>query len=711
MEAAVSVIPNVNDTVIVTPQENRNGWVNPEDLAPMPQCIAQQDQKTWLDAMTRCTDRQCTRHFGPLICTHHQWLTQLSCLSTAFSPEVVEGYLAYCSRSILAKAQLYQWIRQVTDRTWLIDVGDANELQYLSPSSLVQGYASSDIVSKAPFCLTQSHSTLSGEPFKRVLASCSFTAATLHLGNAARPWEYSESLQSMTSLDVETVGYDLTGRYIGWGDYLDKVCICSAFDIDWEREPCSRPDHIDMTRERLWIHATCGKTSLPPNWIDPLKTTEFWYIPTEAWHWPKCVSDLSYHILKLPHQCTTDACEVDSDGYCNIRRAIDRACFCRNISYESCGGSCQVFETRIEYVKWLSDICGSVQGWHGLPRDWPRLAVPTPSDMIPWQWTVKPSNESDIDGPVDANPIKPVHMCVLTEWKLGGIALLNIATLLAACFGPSRYVYRFAGDFLRKFQSSNWFFTGLSIAGPQLFANWFNAILVQSTQGYDHVPIIPLMLLWCSLPKLTWLPVLFVGGQAFEEISIPMVASYTFAEILLQAVAVYSMLTTINYGLEHNFYFGALEGADGQASAMMMYGGALLWLIVIVAALVQLVRTTQAMASSRYSENNSLPKWRGRNRAPANIAEELIAQADERCALLGERLVRETRPNSRYSTKYGTLPPKIQENRISTSTLANSYVATVSIMFCFWVAQWLFWTGYIGLSSGLYVITHTFGGH
>lgn len=30
----------------LTPQNNYNGWVNPEDLAPMPQCIAQQDQST-----------------------------------------------------------------------------------------------------------------------------------------------------------------------------------------------------------------------------------------------------------------------------------------------------------------------------------------------------------------------------------------------------------------------------------------------------------------------------------------------------------------------------------------------------------------------------------------------------------------------------------------------------------------------------------------
>jgi hypothetical protein len=30
----------------LNPLVNRNGWINPEDLTPMPQCIAQQDQSS-----------------------------------------------------------------------------------------------------------------------------------------------------------------------------------------------------------------------------------------------------------------------------------------------------------------------------------------------------------------------------------------------------------------------------------------------------------------------------------------------------------------------------------------------------------------------------------------------------------------------------------------------------------------------------------------
>ncbi|KAJ5729801.1 uncharacterized protein N7483_004309 [Penicillium malachiteum] len=298
------------------PQDNRGGWVNPEDLSPMPQCIAQQDQSAWLSTMTKCTKRRCTRHFG-VICTHHQWLTQLSCLSTSFSPDVIASYLPYCDRSILAKAQLYSWIRTITGRTWMVEVGDANGLQNLSPSSLAEGYAAVDIISNAPKCLTGSTSSVSREPFRYVIASCGFTSTSQDTGNAARPWEYSGSLHSMVALDFETVGYDLVGARIKDGDYFDKDCFCGVFTINLEQEPCTRSEKLDITKECLWINATCGSTSLPDGWADTLMTTQFSFIPIEDWQWPMCVADMPKDVIELTDQCATDACEVDSSGYCN----------------------------------------------------------------------------------------------------------------------------------------------------------------------------------------------------------------------------------------------------------------------------------------------------------------------------------------------------------------------------------------------------------
>lgn len=685
---------------ILTPQDNRNGWVNPEDLIPMPQCIAQQDPSAWLSTMTGCTGRRCTRHFG-VICTHHQWLTQASCLSTGFSSDVVATYLPYCSRSVLSKAQLYRWIHATTGRTWLVDVGDANELQNLSPASLSKGYAAVSVTNNAPTCLVNSVSALSTEPFQHVLASCSFTSTTQHTGRADRPWEYRQDLHSMVPLDFETAGYDLTRGRIGYGDYFDKECFCRAFTIDTETEPCSGPGHLGRTQERLWLHVTCGPTSLPSNWMDSLILTGFDYIPIEDWHGPPRVLDLSRWVTELVDYCATDACGLDSSGYCKVQRTVDRACACRKLSLETCGGACQDFETRIPYVEWLHGLCGDVQDWHGLPDDWRRLAVPTARDMIPWEWTVKASGDS--------------NECASESWKLGSFVFVNVATFLAVLAGRGAGIHRRAPRFPRL---SSWFSTGMVLAAMQLLANWVNAVLVQGTRGYEDVPVARLVFLWCSMPRLAWLTFLLIGLQPFDAIDFAAGKSCLFAELVLQALSAYYMVLTVDYGRKHNFYFGGLGSAERAQSAKTMYAGALLWLVITLVPFVWLIRIARRMNRVTGSGDDDMPKRRGSRRTTSIIAEELMAKFDEPLTWLGAELescwmdksnVRALGETSslvggeRHYTTYGTLPVQSQGNR---KELAELYVVTTVCLLLLWIAQWVFWAGFIGLSPEEYVFMH-----
>jgi hypothetical protein len=678
------------------PLENRNGWVNPEDLTPMPQCIAQQDQSTWLSTMTKCTSKQCTRHFG-VICTHHQWLTQLSCLSTEFSPDVVRPYLPYCGRSVLAKAQLFRWIRTITGRTWLVDVGDTNELQNLSPASLTEGYAAFDVANKAPRCLTESASASSMESFQHAMASCGFTSNSQHTGNAARPWEYSEPLQSMIALDFETVGYDLIQHEIAYGDYFDKRCFCRVFSTDWGMEPCSGTG-LDSTRERLWMHATCGPTSVPGNWTDGLKTTKYAYIPTKNWRWPDCVADMPKKVVGLTDQCATDACELDSHGYCRIMRAVDRACFCRNINYNTCKGSCHVFETRIDFVKWLHELCGSEQGWHGLPKHWRQLSAPTPLEMIPWRWSVKPLKRSS---PGSVNRPKS---CASTEWKLGSLILVNTATVLFQ-FYSLRTGIRLPA-YLHKSYPRPWVLTGVALAAFHLLANWINAVIIQSTPGHEDMPITQLVLLWCSMPRVTWLTVLLVGIQPFEATNFSTAASCLFAEAILQALSASHIIGAVDYGREHDFYSYGMERLASASSAQFMYAGALMWLVVIIVLvlvlLIPVVRRTRSQT---------------REQPTRNVAEGcMVPFKNERWTRLEEKLLCDRMSKSRNveetpltsgegheSTDYGTLPVKAQKNQSIDKVTIRLYSITIISMALLWIAQWLFWAGFIGLSVDEYV--------
>ncbi|KAE8154291.1 hypothetical protein BDV25DRAFT_147879 [Aspergillus avenaceus] len=695
-------------------QNNYNGWLNPEDLAPMPQCIAQQDQSAWLSTMTKCTSKRCTSHFG-FICTHHQWLTQLSCLSVEFSSDVIQKYFSYCDRSILAKAQLYEWVRKITGRTWLVNVGDASGLATLSPASLADGYSAVDVVHHAPTCLTGSTSSLSLESFQRVMASCSFGSTTQHTGNAARPWEYSEHLRSMIALDAEAVGYDLVGRRIKDGEYFDKACLCTAFTIDFKKEPCAGSGQLDLTKERLWIHATCGAAYLPDNWAETLRTTQFAYIPMEAWHWPKCVADMPDQVTDLTTQCAADACELDSNGYCKVTPAVDRACVCRGISYNSCGGSCQVFETRIDYVNWLYNLCGNVQEWHGLPDSWRQLAAPTPLEMIPWQWIVRPFNNSSMANMTRLPYAEASETCVSNEWKLGSLVVASLATPLALVLGQKISKSRVAHSYPRQSHLWCWISKGTLFAALQIFANWLNALLVQNTSGYGDVPVLQLMLLWCSIPRLTWLTILLLGLHQSEAIRFITGGSMLFSEILLQSLSSYHMFMTINYGREHKFYFGGIGDAEKGTPAKSMYAGALMWLMAIGTTIIQLTRAMHK--SNRLTGSGSLdPQDQPRDTHPTSKVPELTNPLHESYSRSRENLAhywmnKSSSPektllisgDARYYTDYGSLSNNHQRHYDSQKALTESYVdlytTTVIGMFLLWIAQWLFWGGFIGLSS------------
>jgi hypothetical protein len=680
---------------------DRNDWVSPETLPPMPQCIAQQHQAVWLHTMTQCMWRQCTRHLT-WICTQHQWLIQRSCLSTGFSPDVVKQHLQYCSRSVLAKAQLSQWIHAITGRTWLVDVGDTIELQSLSPASLDQGYAALDVTNKAPICLKDSASASSKELFQHVLASCSFTAHAQHTGNTARPWEYSEALQSLIALGFETVGYDLTQRIIAHGDYFDKHCFCKNFGIDLAVEPCSGPG-LAMTRERLWMRATCGSTSLPNNWTDGLQTTTFDYIPIEHWYWPACVDDMPKKVTTLLDRCTTDACELDSNGYCNVERAVDRACFCRNVRYDTCKGSCHVFEKRIGYVNWLHGLCGGVEEWHGLPKHWAQLAAPIRLDMIPWKWRVKPSEDLSL---VSDEHSTSAQTCASTNWKLASLVAINNIPLLIGLLVSRRKAGMLALHRLRFLDPTSWFSRGLMIAALHLLGNGFNALLIQTTPRYGKVPIVSLILLWCSLPRLNWFAILL------QPASFVTVTSHLFAETILQSLTAFPMLATLNYGWEHSFETNGMARLDGFWSAKLMYASALIWMVVVILALALLLTSSGTKLSTRRAPSRS-------HITTPNLTEDLVRPFNKRWTRFELRLMRYwmiktdaleeplSLSHGNHAT-YGTLSSvKRTDNSVvvTSRTVRTCVIATIS-MALLWPVQCLFWTGFIGLSLDEYVPTH-----
>lgn len=656
----------VHDRNIPTIQKNYGGWVNPEDLPPMPQCIAQQDQTAWLNVMTRCTRHRCTNHF--IFCTHYQWLIQLSCLSAEFSPVTIRRYVSYCSRSVLAKAQLAEWIQGITGRNWLVEVGDTNELHDLSPRSLTEGYEIFNVERKAPACLrkapTQFHET-----FDHVLGSCGFTSTTFHHGNAYRPWEYSTARKSMMALGFDTAGYDLTNRHIPLGEYFDKECFCTYFWTDPQHEPCS--DQFELTKERLWLHAICGSSKLPDNWKKSLKIIGDDYISMFSWTKSSDIPDMPPSVADISQQCKTEACGTDSDGFCLVEPAIDRTCVCGKVDYSLCQGRCQSFESKKEYIHWLIKLCGNVEDWHGLPSNWHDLLTPRPRDMIPWQrWNLRPENDKNA-------------YCPSWKTKVGFILLVSLATALAVYFGErcSRSVktpeYHLKGP--------AWALRGLVLASVQLVGFWVVLSIIRSTPGYEDVPTLPVMLFLCSLPRLGWLVI------RSDFIDLTATWSGLCAEIFLQIPNFYFMATVASYGFRNGFYFGALPKTEEGNSAKVMYGAALFWL-----AIGTLMSTLIISVLYRNIGTDDLAKLLPSNTARCRYNSHM-ADWDKTA---NDGLLSESKCNgSSNIPNYGTMPaadgpsqPPIEPHlKLSTYLLLGMRLLSL--------VQYVFWIAFIGVSG------------
>ncbi|KAH7186014.1 uncharacterized protein B0J16DRAFT_320776 [Fusarium flagelliforme] len=664
------------DGEVPTILKNWGGWVNPEDLPPMPQCIAQQNDDAWLSAMTTCTKLRCTNYF--IFCTHHQWLTELSCLRDEFHPYFLERYNDYCSRSVLAKAQLMHWIQEVTGRSWIVVIGDTNGLQNLSPKTLPRGYKAVDVAEKAPYCMKKPTSRLV-EKFDLTMVSCSFTSTTISQGNAARPWEYSPRLKSMTALSWDTAGYDLTHGHIPDGEYFDVECFCHRFsDQPQQPEPCS--DKLELTKERLWIHAICGQSALPRNWDKSLMIPGLDYILMTRWERSSDIPNMPDNVTASSQECTTDVCDTDSEGYCQLVPAIDRKCMCSKVDYDLCQGACQNFESRKQYLNWLFDLCGDDRGWNGLPEDWVQLLEPRPREMIPWRWSLRPDNSNDV-------------ACPSYLVMMGSLALVNLATGLAAFIGER--CTRRSTTLAPLPTSPVWILRALVLASVQLVGYWLMVEIIHSTSGYSHVPKVQLILLFCSLPRLGWLAIAPTGLHRPESKDLTAASSALYAEVLLQIPNMYYMTMTVNYGRRHDFYFGVLPNTEVGNSAWLMYGGALMWLVVVALMAVPSIRIARTMFDLNHTDtanDDDLSNCGGGNCAKAY-------QGANVC----DPLLRDQHWNaSRNDSHYGTVPMRAESSHPEQDLRAphlNLYVVLTLGFPLIFLAQCLFWIGFLRVSG------------
>jgi hypothetical protein len=262
------------------------------------------------------------------------------------------------------------------------------------------------------------------------------------------------------------------------------------------------------------------------------------------------------------------------------------------------------------------------------------------------------------------------------------IGLVNLVTFFAILHANKARQSDSTNSRRLFYNPVRWILGGVLLGCIHLLANLANATIVQATPGYEDVPAIQLMLLWCSLPRLVWLPISAHGtkNSGFQDMTSSM--SAVFAEAILQAFSFYHMCLTVNYGRIHDFYFGALSGATRSPFAALMFGGALVWLFVVAMMAVPVIRTMRTHDKLSEKEDG----------VSSADTKEWTTPKEEECLL----------PKSHTQPKghnYGTLPTEVESLDPSMRRCSQLHMAMAMGVPFLWLAQWLFWAGFIGLSS------------
>jgi hypothetical protein len=218
------------------------------------------------------------------------------------------------------------------------------------------------------------------------------------------------------------------------------------------------------------------------------------------------------------------------------------------------------------------------------------------------------------------------------------------------------------------------------------------------------------------MPRSTWLTALLVGVRSSKATSLTTVTSSIFAETILQALSAYNFMTAVMYGREHGFYSQGMARLETAPSARFMYAGALMWVVVAIMALVSLVQATRMpnVSSPKGVEVDTTSKRPTTDKRAPNTAQELMIYFNERWGRLEEALAlrwakttwkgRDVLTTSQTYTVYGTLPVTKPNTRIVKKRTVRLFLIAITGLSLLWIAQWLFWTRFIGFSMEEYVL-------
>jgi hypothetical protein len=332
---------------------------------------------------------------------------------------------------------------------------------------------------------------------------------------------------------------------------------------------------------------------IPSSTLPPATAVSQLYARLRGGAPPSCVNAVSTSCPQL--QTTASSCVP------NGTNNSPQSCFCPTLSNSSCADICRKDGDTADYLRWALSLCNNYSLYDGanhrftqIWKDFGQLEHTAYLNLFPWSWVVQYNAKYDhrpqpLPGQPPLGPLK----CPSQLTKLLSFALINISVFIISLYlGRRTVIHKLSFGKLGDPKGSGmWivasvFFLGLSIA-----ANFLNAHLVRSTPGFGSVPLGDLMLLRCSRPRIAWATAILVFVDKEKGMYFTTGASALISEMVLQLLGAVYLGRTVHFAALRGFY--RIGHGDhlvvGWKNAHIMYAGALLWIVPVGLALLQII--------------------------------------------------------------------------------------------------------------------------
>ncbi|KAK3332183.1 hypothetical protein B0T19DRAFT_473131 [Cercophora scortea] len=572
-------------------------WQYPNGIPGLPYCgeLSGECPNAYSDC---CTATKCSLTFIGA-CMQTATLIDMACACPAVSATTCSP----CMNSTAGKAQYYRWLNSTCGNIDSWDSGLPSHWEDIYTSLDIIQLGNGSCVDDRYGCVSATYYNYGSDPTAESLEALIEPYLNLPRCMWRDCYTYYQAWNASV-LDWSSSAWVNTSTYPWLIDqyspdpsiHLERTDVCgSAY-----KKACSgmcAGSKSDEAELLLWLNNTCtGSASfekenlLPQNWTQTvaancIKNDTSITGPDDVVAFPSCIDSACGDAIRL-------SANKSSEFYCILdpvtgryatgsRSVVHVGDFCNTLSYPTtCNSSCTLAFDRRDWLTYLNKTCSATaasSGWTGLPGNWTNLLSIQVSDLRPWQTVVRSTSYWD------------TILCPSPESSLGVFAAVNIAMLLLTpILGRRTVVSKLTFGLLGKPHSQGWVFMGPLMAALQTAANAGNIALIKATPGYEDTDWKTLMMLWYTRPRLAWLVIFLILYQVDEAMYLSCAASTLTTEIILQILGSYVMGKVANHARVQGFYTNAsaVAAVPHGADAMLMYVGAILWLVVIFFTLI-----------------------------------------------------------------------------------------------------------------------------